>query len=75
VQRTTKADMRRQNKQQMKEGQAKKQEKKRALEHKHDQNERDQHSGPERTKKQKAEIAAENAGFDGVGQGAMVIAV
>ncbi len=75
VQRTTKADMRRQNKQQMKEGQAKKQEKKRALEQKHDRNERDQHPGPERTKKQKAEIAAENAGFDGVGQGAMAIAV
>ncbi|KAK5307690.1 tRNA-dihydrouridine synthase 2 [Exophiala xenobiotica] len=75
VQRTTKADMKRHNKQQNKMGQAKKQEKKRALEEKHDHNEPDRPSGPERTKKQKAEIAAENAGFDGVGQGAMAIAV
>ncbi|KAK7900849.1 tRNA-dihydrouridine synthase 2 [Exophiala xenobiotica] len=75
VQRTTKADMKRHNKQQNKMGQAKKQEKKRALEEKHDHNEPDRPSGPERTKKQKAEMAAENAGFDGVGQGAMAIAV
>ncbi|OCT48824.1 tRNA-dihydrouridine(20) synthase [NAD(P)+] [Cladophialophora carrionii] len=58
----TKADIKRQHKQQNRENQAKKQEKKRALGQGGDHYQ-------ERSKKQKAEIAAENAGFEGVGQG------
>ena len=70
----TKADFKRQHKQEARENQAKKQDKrKRILEERGGQNE---HRSPsqERTKKQKAEIAAENAGFEGVGQGAMAVA-
>ncbi len=63
----TKADVKRQHKQQNREHQSKKQEKKRAFGHEGDQNR-------ERTKKQKAEIAADNAGFEGIGQGAMAVA-
>lgn len=62
--RLTKAEMKRRNKQ----------EKKRTLEQGQDHNEQDQSVSQDRTKKQKAEIAAENAGFDGVGQGAMAVA-
>ncbi|KIW65163.1 hypothetical protein PV04_07444 [Phialophora macrospora] len=58
----TKADIKRQNKQQSRENQSKKQEKKRAFGQDGDHNQ-------ERSKKQKAEIAADNAGFEGVGQG------
>jgi tRNA-dihydrouridine synthase 2 len=58
----TKADIKRQNKQQTRENQSRKQEKKRAFGQDGDHNQ-------ERSKKQKAEIAAENAGFEGFGQG------
>lgn len=71
VPRVTKADVKRQQKQQFKESKQKKQEKKRILEQ--DMN-RKRSASQERSKKQKAEIAAENAGFDGVGQGAMAVA-
>ncbi|KIW19716.1 hypothetical protein PV08_00290 [Exophiala spinifera] len=73
--RMTKADMKRLNKQQAKENQAKNKEKKRALEQNHDRGTEDRSPSQERTKKQKAEIAAENAGFEGFGQGAMAVAV
>ncbi|KAL6246373.1 tRNA-dihydrouridine synthase 2 [Rhinocladiella similis] len=73
--RMTKADMRRLNKQQAKENQAKNQEKKRALEQNHDRSMENRSLSQERTKKQKAEIAAENASFEGLGQGAMAVAV
>ncbi|EXJ56677.1 tRNA-dihydrouridine synthase 2 [Cladophialophora yegresii CBS 114405] len=62
VRSVTKADIKRQHKQQNRENQAKKQEKKRVFGQDGDHNQ-------ERSKKQKAEIAAENAGFEGVGQG------
>lgn len=64
----TKADMKRQNKQANREKQAKKQEKKRSFEQKGDEH-------TERSKKVKAEIAAENAGFEGMAQGALAVAV
>ncbi|KAL2414831.1 tRNA-dihydrouridine(20) synthase [NAD(P)+] [Exophiala dermatitidis] len=70
-----KADIKRQNKQQHKQDVQKKQEKKRTFESTNDQQEKDCSPSQERTKKQKAEIAAENSGFDGVGQGAMAVAV
>ncbi|KAK6383898.1 tRNA-dihydrouridine synthase 2 [Exophiala oligosperma] len=73
--RMTKADMKRLNKQHAKENQAKNQEKKRALEQSHDRGTEIPSPSEERTKKQKAEIAAENAGFEGLGQGAMAVAV
>jgi tRNA-dihydrouridine synthase 2 len=72
VPRVTKADIKRQHKQQSKENKQKNQEKKRVLEQ--DIN-RKRGASQERTKKQKAEIAAENAGFDGIGQGVMAVAV
>ncbi len=75
IPKTTKADVKRQNKQQNRENQTKKQEKKRALEHISDQHEHVHPASQERSKKQKAEIAAENAGFDGIGQGALAVAV
>ncbi|KAJ9615437.1 tRNA-dihydrouridine synthase 2 [Cladophialophora chaetospira] len=65
----TKADVKRQNKQQNMANQTMKQEKKRAFGQEGDQN-----LNQERSKKQKAEIAAENAGFEGVGHGAMAVA-
>lgn len=71
VPRVTKADIKRQHKQESKENKQKKQEKKRVLEQ--DMNQK-RGASQERTKKQKAEIAAENAGFDGIGQGAMAVA-
>lgn len=74
IPRTTKADVKRQNKQQTKENQAKKQQKKRTLEQSNGQNEQFRGVSQERSKKQKAEIAAENAGFEGVGQGALAVA-
>lgn len=64
----TKADVKRQNKQANREKQAKQQEKKRSFDRKGNEN-------MERSKKVKAEIAAENAGFEGVGQGALAVAV
>ncbi|KAK5062577.1 hypothetical protein LTR84_004650 [Exophiala bonariae] len=69
--RVTKADIKRQHKQQANENKQKKQEKKRALQRDADQK---RNHSQERTKKQKAEIAADNAGFDGIGQGAMAVA-
>ncbi|KAK5041750.1 tRNA-dihydrouridine synthase 2 [Exophiala sideris] len=72
--RLTKADMKRQHKQQNKDNQAKKQENKRSRGHESDRNEQGRSINQERTKKQKAEIAADNAGFEGVGQGAMAVA-
>ena len=63
----TKADVKRQHKQQNRDNQSKKQEKKRGFGHEGDHNQ-------ERNKKPKAEIAAENAGFEGIGQGAMAVA-
>ncbi|EXJ87066.1 tRNA-dihydrouridine synthase 2 [Capronia epimyces CBS 606.96] len=71
----TKTDIKRQNKQQNKEAHQKKQDKKRALEQSDHQTEPGCNPSQERTKKQKVEIAAENAGFEGVGQGAMAVAV
>ncbi|KEF59300.1 tRNA-dihydrouridine synthase 2 [Exophiala aquamarina CBS 119918] len=73
VPRITKADVKRQHKQEAKETKQKKQAKlaKRALEE--DRN-RKRGASEERTKKQRAEIAAENVGFDGIGQGAMALA-
>jgi len=73
VPRVTKADIKRQHKQQEKENQQKHQAKqaKRALEAGNNQKRR---ASQERSKKQKAEIAAGNAGFDGIGQGAMALA-
>ena len=71
VPRVTKADIKRQHKQQANETKQKKEEKKRALERDTSQR-RD--GSRERSKKQKAEIAADNAGFDGIGQGAMAVA-
>ncbi|OAP63611.1 hypothetical protein AYL99_02838 [Fonsecaea erecta] len=71
VTQTTKSDIKRQHKQENRENQLKNKEKKRVLEQRSDQNE---HIQQERNKKQKAEIAAENSGFDGVGQGAMAVA-
>lgn len=71
----TKIDIKRQNKQQNRENHQKKQEKKkRALEQNKDRNGQVRSPSQERTKKQKAEIAAENAGFEGPGQGAMAVA-
>ncbi|OAG40949.1 hypothetical protein AYO21_04791 [Fonsecaea monophora] len=67
---TTKADIKRQHRQENRENHLKKQEKKRILEQRSDENE---HIHQERNKKQKGEIAAENAGFDGVGQGALAV--
>ena len=49
--------------------------KKRALEVQSDENQKKRSESQERSKKQKAEIAAENAGFEGVGRGAMAVAV
>jgi tRNA-dihydrouridine synthase 2 len=72
VPRVTKADIKRQHKQENREKQAKKLEKKRSLGH------RDNHSrerSREPSKKHKAEIAAEDAGFRGLGQGVLAVAV
>lgn len=75
VARITKADVKRQNWQHTKENQAKKQEKKRASDLIDGHNGQGQDASNGRTKKQKAEIAAENSGFDGLGQGALAVAV
>ncbi|KAI1626849.1 tRNA-dihydrouridine synthase 2 [Exophiala viscosa] len=72
--RLTKADIKRQHKQQKKHNQTNKQDNKRSREQEHDHNNQGRSVSQERTKKQKAEIAADNAGFDGVGQGAMAVA-
>ncbi|EXJ88262.1 tRNA-dihydrouridine synthase 2 [Capronia coronata CBS 617.96] len=74
VPKITKTDIKRQHKQQNRESYQKKQEKKRALEPNDTSNGQIESPSQERTKKQKGEIAAENAGFDGVGQGAMAVA-
>ena len=63
----TKADLKRQQKQENRNRQTKKQENKRALKEGSDEYEAPQ-------KRQKAEVASEIAGFDGIGQGAMAIA-
>jgi tRNA-dihydrouridine synthase 2 len=70
---TTKADIKRQHKQQNKEMHAKKQEQKRGL-GQYDEPKEQEDSEERRSKKQKAEIAAENAGFDDIGQGALAVA-
>lgn len=75
ISRTTKADIKRQNRQEQRENKARSQDKKRALEQKPDRDNHNQDASQDRSKKQKAEIAAENAGFDGVGQGAIAVAV
>jgi tRNA-dihydrouridine synthase 2 len=78
VPKVTKADIKRQHKQVARKNQEKKQEKKkRALEQTRSPNRNPiqrRGSSQERTKKQKAEVAAENAGFDGIAPGAMAVA-
>ena len=79
VPKVTQRDMKRENKRLNKERQQAKIAKKheRALEQSRHQQRQKRSRSPsiERSKKQKAEIAAENAGFEGVGRGALAVAV
>jgi len=72
AQKVTKRDVKRENKQQNRERHEKKPQRKRGLERVDDAQSRP--GSQERSRKQKAEIAAENADFDGVGQGTMAVA-
>jgi tRNA-dihydrouridine synthase 2 len=75
---TTQRDIKRENKKLNRERQeaatAKKREK-RALEEQRDRNRMIRRDSQERSKKHKAEVAAENAGYEGAGRGAMAVAV
>ncbi|RVX74373.1 hypothetical protein B0A52_01498 [Exophiala mesophila] len=73
--RITKADVKRQNKQARRENQERNIQKKRALAESNGQTGRLRSPSQERTKKQKAQIAAENAGFEDVSKGALAVAV
>ena len=75
IPKTTKHDIKRQNKAENRAKLEAAQARRRAeAEQKNSKRQRNSPS-PNRSKKQKAEIAADNAGFEGVGQGAMAVAV
>jgi len=74
--RVTKRDVKRENKQLNQERHKKNLERKRTLEERRSEKNKDlDDASDERTKKQKAEIAAESALFEGVSRGAMAVAV
>ena len=75
VARVTQRDIKKQNKKENRERQLANIEKRKALEEQRKAKRKDRSPSNERSKKQKAQISAENAGFEGVGQGALAVAV
>lgn len=75
VPKITQHDIRKENKRLNRERHEANLAKKRSLESQRDQNQKRRNESQERSKKQKSEIAAENAGFEGAGRGAMAVAV
>ena len=72
---TTQRDIKKENKRQNRERQEANLAKKRALAQTRDRSPQRRTESQDRSKKQKADIAADNAGFEGPGRGAMAVAV